>query len=353
MQSLFSDGFPEAPLPRAGNRPPRGFRGGRPRGTGRLLTMGATGRTTRSSRWSAAVRATRLYRDVETAFRRLPEGRITPAPVESEPEQLSARRHLAGGDYKVFRGSLCFKVPHLSHGGGIPPPPASTRSPRPWAAGRVPSYGASYANRRELVSYVELPELESGERGLLWISYVCEPEDAERAESALWEVLGQVAEEGIDEAVVGKGPTPGPERGNPTVGKTMSGQASRLRNGGGSFWAPQLQPALPGPAQRGPSGAVREVARRYLVRRRVTAVGLGPGSSSVPASGAFDPARTAPRPFECLRMEGGATCCCNRIRACRRCTFAPVLLGGPLFEPEGRRGLSALLGELLTRGHRG
>jgi len=280
---------------------------------------------------------------VERRFGGYPRGRITPAPVESEPEQLSARRHLAGGDYKVFRGSLCFKVPHLSHADS----PCLDALAQALGGGESSVLWRELRNRRELVSYVDCRNWSPGERGLLWISYVCEPEDAERAESALWEVLGQVAEEGIDEAVVGKARRQALSA-EINGRKTMSGQASRLGMAevvlGDLNYSRRYLARL---SEVGP-GAVREVARRYLVDAGSTAVGLGP-ESSVPAIGSFDPARTAPRPFECLRMEGGATLLLQPDSRLPKVHLRAVLLGGPLFEPEGRRGLSALLGELLTK----
>ncbi|MDP4643987.1 MAG: insulinase family protein [Opitutales bacterium] len=279
---------------------------------------------------------------VEAGFGVVPRGRLAPVQIEVEPLQLSARREDIVGDYNIFRGGLGFKVPHLSH----------LDSPRLDALAHALGGGESSVlwerlrNKAKLVHYIDCRNWNPGDQGLFWISYVCDPEMQPKVEAAIREVIDDVIEQGFSEDVVEKARRQALSA-EINGRKTMSGQASRLGIGEvvigdiayGRRYLKRLQSVV--------ASDLQSVARAYLVEETMSSVTLGPKTDS--EAEAVLAERLSLDPFELVEFEGGARLLLQRDKRLPKVHFRCVCQGGPLYEPAGQRGISALLAELLTK----
>lgn len=280
---------------------------------------------------------------IENTFGGYPRGRLAPVPVEEEPTQLAARREHAEGDFQVFRGGMAFKVPHLSH----PDSPCLDTLAHALGGGESSLLWERLRNRRQLVHYVDCRNWNPGGRGLFWIGYVCDHENADTVERAIHECLQEVEDEGFDEAVVEKARRQALSS-EISGRQTMSGQATRIGLGevvlGDVHYARRYLKRLQGVQ----SGDLRTAARRYLVEDGLSVATLGakPGAAKKDGTG---PGTRPPPPFETVVMPGGARVLLQEDRRLPKLHMRCVFRGGPVYEPPGRRGVSALLAELLTK----
>jgi zinc protease len=283
-------------------------------------------------------------REVESTFGAVSRGRFSPVQIEEEPVQLAARREDIIGDYQIFRGGIGFKVPHLSH----PDSPRLDALAHAMGGGESSILWERLRNTQKLVHYIDCRNWNPGGRGLFWISYVCAAEKKGEVEAAILAVIGGICEAGLSESVVEKARRQALS-GEIDGRKTMSGQASRLGLGEvvigdiyyGRRYLQRLQSVSPQDLQA--------VAQTYLVEEGMSAVTLGPKSElSLEAEGAIAQV-LALDPFEVHKFESGARLLLQEDKRLPKVHLRCVMQGGPLYEPESQRGISALMVELLTK----
>ncbi len=272
-----------------------------------------------------------------------PRKRLAPVLVSAEPEQLAPRHFRMTGDYKVFRGALAFKVPHLSH----PDSPRLDALAHALGGGESALLWQRLRNELKLVHYIDCRNWSPGERGLFWISYVCDADKSGEVEVALRDVLESVRVERLPDTVIGKARRQALSA-EINGRKTVGGQASRLGLAEvvlgdlnyGRRYLRRLSEA--------DSEQLREVAAAYLVEPGAAAVSLGPDREE--KRGVLSDIRAARPPgFEKQALRGGARLLLQPDRSLPKAHLRCLFLGGPAFEPEGKRGISAILAEMLTK----
>jgi len=283
-------------------------------------------------------------REVEATFGQAVRGRLAPVKIEEEPIQLATRREDIVGDYNIFRGGIGFKVPHLSH----PDSPRLDALAHALGGGESSLLWERLRNQQKLVHYIDCRNWNPGGRGLFWISYVCDPEQQSDVETAIHALIREVGETGFPESVVEKARRQALS-GEINGRKTMSGQASRLGTGEvvigdihyGRRYLKRLQSVTPQDLQA--------VASTYLVEEGMSAVTLGPKPEAAVAQSDSIAEVLALDPFELVEFKSGARLLLQEDKRLPKVHIRCVMQGGPFYEPADQRGVTELMGELLTK----
>ena len=290
-----------------------------------------------------AVRPALCSEVIGSTFGQVARGRLAPVQIEQEPVQLAARREDIVGDFNVFRGSIGYKVPHLSH----PDSPKLDALALALGGGESSLLWDRLRNKRNLVHYVDCRNWNPGGNGLFSISYVCDPGKGAEVEKAVQDVIADVIESGFDSDVVDKACRQALSA-EINGRKTMSGQATRLGVGevliGDIYYGRRYLRRL----QSIGNEDLQVVAGKYLVEESSSTVTLGPDVSPGAEAGSLQE-QLGPEPFELIEYEGGARLLLQRDSRLPKVHLRTVFLGGPLYEPEGQRGVSSLMAELLTK----
>lgn len=281
---------------------------------------------------------------VEATFGQVPRGRLAPIQVQQEPVQLASRREDITGDYNIFRGSLGFKVPHLSH----PDSPCLDALAHALGGGESSLLWQGLRNQQKLVHYIDCRNWNPGACGLFWISYVCDAAKQGEVEAAIHTVIRDVSESGLSEAVLEKARRQALSA-EINGRKTMSGQASRLGLGEvvigdihyGRRYLQHLQSLT--------ASELQAVAGVYLIPETLSSVTLGPKPAAA-MLGSSDMAEVLSLdPFELVEFKSGARLLLQQDKRLPKVHIRCVMRGGPLYEPVNQRGISELLAELLTK----
>ena len=267
---------------------------------------------------------------------------FSPVIVDSEPVQLAARREEIVGDFNLFRGSVGYKAPHLSH----------TDSPKLDALVQAMGGGESsllwerLRNQRNLVHYIDCRNWNPGSRGLFWISFICDPGKESDVETAISELIAEISEQGVDPKFIEKARQQALSS-EINGRKTMSGQASRLGAGevviGDIGYSQRYLARL-----RSVSVAdLKDVAARYLVKEQSSFVSLGPAEGDAAAEGVSKAG--ALEPFALRTYDSGARLLLQKDGSLPKVHFRCVFQGGPLYEHQGKRGVTTLMAELMTK----
>ena len=281
--------------------------------------------------------------EIEKHFGPTPRGRLSPVYMETEPIQLATRREDLIGEYNIFRGSIGFKVPHLSH----PDSPYLDSLAHALGGGESSLLWKKLRNEQNLVSYIDCRNWNPGTSGLFWISYSCEVSRKYEVEPAILALLSEVMNSELPESVLKKARRQALSS-EINGRKTMSGQASRLGHGEvvigdmnyARHYLERLQDVTPSHLQA--------VAKRYLVEEAMTVATLGPPSSTI-GSSATDLDPSILEPFEQIDYSSGARLLLQPDSSHPKVHLHCVFLGGPIYEQASQRGVSALLAELLTK----
>lgn len=280
---------------------------------------------------------------ITATFGRVPRGRLAPVHVEREPVQLAARREDIVGDYNVFRGSLGFKVPHLSN----PDSPKLDALALALGGGESSLLWDRLRNKRNLVHYVDCRNWNPGEKGLFSISYVCDPGRGREVEAAILEIINEVVRAGFESDVVEKASRQALSA-EINGRKTMSGQAARLGLGelliGDVHYGRRYLKRLQGIGNHD----LQDIAGKYLRDENCSSVTIGPAAAGE-AVGASSQDPFKPEAFDLLEFESGARLLLQEDHRLPKVHLRSVFLGGPLYEPHGQRGVSTLMAELLTK----
>ncbi|MFP4167028.1 MAG: M16 family metallopeptidase [Opitutales bacterium] len=281
---------------------------------------------------------------VSANFGAVPRGRLAPVPIEEEPVQLSARREDETGDFNLFRGSMGFKVPHLSHSDG----PALDALAHALGGGESAVLWQELRNRLQLVHHIDCRNWNPGSSGLFWISYICDPENADEVEETIERTLLAAGEEGFSEPVVEKARRHALSS-EVDGRRTMSGQAAR--QGMAEVVIGDLQYARDylRSLQNLAGEDLRSAARKYLRPERRSTVTLGPAGKGGEKGGVIEAAASGLPPFETVRLENGVRILLQPDPRLPKVQYRCVMQAGPLFEDPAERGISALTGELLVK----
>ncbi len=261
----------------------------------------------------------------------------------AEPPQLSRRHCPLRGEVQVCRGSLAYRIPSLTD----PDAPALDMLANLLGGGHSARLWKVLREERRLVHHIEASAWNPGTSGLLWVSYVADPGREEAIESAVVEVICDVAANGVAERELDKAKAHA-LAGEINARKRVRGQAARLGTAEivvGDLNYPlqyfrHLEALTP--------DAIGRVAGRYLREDQLTSVVLGPKAAD--GSGArVKPAKPAPARFESVELSNGARVLFQVDRRLPKVNLRFSALGGPVYEEADKRGVTGLLATLLTR----
>ncbi len=281
---------------------------------------------------------------VKASFGQVPRGRLAAKRIPEEPMQLSLRREAIRGNYAVSRGSFGFKSPCLSHRDS----PALDLLAYILGAGESSLLWEQLRNKKRLVNYIDCCNWNPDDAGLFEISYICDHNKQSEVEPAIFEVFNEVCDSGLTESMLQKARAQ-MLKDEINRRKTISGKASRLGFaetvigdiGYGYRYFKQLQTTR--------LQDVQAVAERYLVEERMSSAVLRPeieadGKALAPAS-----TNSKTKTHELIQFASGARLLLQKDTRLPKVHIRCVMLGGPAYEPVGRRGISELLAELLTK----
>lgn len=280
---------------------------------------------------------------INKCFGGQPRRRITEATIPVEADQLSMRTLTLEGKVQLTRGAMAFRIPSLRHADS----PALDLAATLLGRGYSSRLWKRLRDGRELVHTIDAASWNPGDSGLFWISYTCEPEDREAAESGILETLRECVHEGFTEAEIEKA------RNQAIVGelnsrKTMSGQAGRLGAAevvvGDLHYTQRYLERL----STVPSAELSRIIDTYLRPERLTCASLSPEGSTKKATAASRNANELPD-FEQRTLPSGLRLLLQPDKRLPKVHFRLGALGGPLLESKGQRGISALLATLLTK----
>lgn len=277
-------------------------------------------------------------------FGKAPRVRLAPVLVPDEPVQLSRRDQHLSEDVQVSRAGLGWQIPGLTH----PDAPALDLLAMVLGHGDSSLLWQSIREEARLVHSIDAMAWSPGTSGLLYISYLADPDRRAAAEQAILAELARIAKKGISPRLLAKAVRQAVTS-EISGRKTMSGQASRLGAGEvvvgdinytRTYFA-RLFALTPADLQR--------VMRTYLVPEKLTAVSSNPaGKAAAPALrnlGAGGPSLD----FSELTLPNGARLLLQPNQQLPNLHLRLAFAGGPMFEPANRRGATSLLATLLTK----
>jgi zinc protease len=286
----------------------------------------------------AAVRAL-----VETHFGEAPRSRLAPVLVSSEPAQLAPRALHRFEDVELSRGGLSWQIPGLTH----PDAPVLDLLAVLLGQGDSSVLWQAVREKARLVHTIDATSWNPGDTGLFYISFISEPGKREAAVRAVRRELDRVAAQGFPVTQIRKALRQ-LVVGEINTRKTMSGQASRL--GAAEVVAGDLDFSKAYFARLSlvTAADLRRVAHAYLTPERVTAVSLNPKSAQAAVSSAAKADR-ASEDFAVQALPNGARLLLRPDPRLPNLHLRLLCEGGPLHEPAGLRGATALLATMLTK----
>ncbi len=277
-------------------------------------------------------------------FGQAPRVRLAPVLVPDETAQLARRdRHLFE-DVQVSRAGLGWQIPGLTH----PDAPALDVLAMVLGHGDSSILWQAVREKARLVHTVDAMTWSPGTSGLFYISYLADPDKRLGAEQAILSELVRIAARGISARALAKAVRQAVTS-EVNMRKTMSGQASRLGAGEvvvgdinySRAYFERLFALTP--------AALRRVMHTYLVPEHLTVVSSNPAASAIPAARRREGDGRPSLDFEEIRLPGGARLLLQPNHQLPNLHLRLAFAGGPLFEPAGRRGLTALLATMLAK----
>jgi zinc protease len=265
-----------------------------------------------------------------------------PVSTPVEPQQLAPRTCRERGDVQVVRGMVGWKIPGFSS----PEAPALKVLAHLLGNGQSSWLWQALREHRGLVHQIEAGCWNPGELGLLYVSYLCDPDKSEATEAALNEELQQfLATEPADDQlakVIRQA-----EVAIIDSQKTVSGLASRLGSaevvaGELGFMQAQLERLRQVRAHD-----LLNAGRRYLVSSGQTTATLMP-QQDTPKAMSLPLSRSLPD-AELNRLPNGARLITQRGGTVPKTHLKLVFTGGSVHEAAGQRGLTGILSTMLRR----
>ncbi|KAF0094759.1 MAG: zinc protease [Puniceicoccaceae bacterium 5H] len=291
---------------------------------------------------SGAVSEALLQHELRQTWALEQRKKLPPIPVPQEPIQLAPRQEELQGDVNICRGGISFRVPSMRSTDA----PALDVLAALLGQGRSSRLWRTLRDEQKLVHYIDATVWNPGEAGLFWISYYCEPSRHNEVQDAILAVLGQIAYEPFTVDDVAKARR-GALVNEINARKTMTGQAGRL--GGAEVvvgdldypktYFARLDQVRPEDLQR--------VAEKYLQEQARSSVSLVPERESTQATAEHQKVQ-APE-FKEKKLSNGARILYQVDRKLPKVHLRYSALGGPHFENDDVRGITALLANLLTK----
>jgi zinc protease len=281
---------------------------------------------------------------VDEHFGKTPRRRLAPVLVPDEAPQLARRDHHLFEDVKVSRCGLGWQIPGLTH----PDTPALDLLAMVLGHGDSSLLWQSVREKSRLVHTIDAMTWSPGTSGLFYVSYLSDPDKRTAAEAAVLRELAIVARKGIPAKALAKAVRQAVTS-EVNSRKTMSGQASRLGAGevvvGDINYTRRYFERLFAltPAD------LRRVQARYLVPERLTVVSSNPEASAASTAKQHPAKGGSSLDFSEITLPNGARLLLQPNRHLPNLHLRMAFPGGPLFEPAGRRGVNALMANLLTK----
>ena len=280
---------------------------------------------------------------VEQHFGAAARRRLAPVLVPDEPLQLAPRTEHRYATVELSRGVLSWPIPGLTH----------EDAPVLDLLATVLGHGDSsllWQEIREqagLVHTIDASSWNPGTSGLFCIAFTADADKRAAASAAVERLLARHATRGFTPAQLKKAVR------QLVVAeinsrKTMSGQAARLGaaevvvgdlDHSRAYFA-RLSAATP--------ADLRRVLRQYLVPERLTLVSENP-ESSAPAAAGPELTTGAVPDFSEIKLPNGARLLLQPDRRLPNLHLRLAWQGGALYEPAGKRGITALLATMLTK----
>jgi zinc protease len=281
--------------------------------------------------------------EVERRFGPAPRTGLAPVFIPPEPAQLAPRAVRLFEDVAVTRAGLAWPIPGLTH----PDAPVLDLLASLLGHGDSSVLWQAVRERARLVHGIDAHSWNPGGQGLFYISFTCEPGKRAAATAAIHRELARLAAGGFTAAQIRKAVRQAAVDEINTC-KTMGGLAARLGAAEvvagdlefGETWFRRLAQVT--------SAGLRAVLRAHLVPARLTEISLEPAMARpvpppAPAAGSAAP------DFTLEILANGARLLLQPDDRLPNLHLRLLCGGGPMHEPAGRRGVSALLATLLTR----
>lgn len=281
---------------------------------------------------------------VEKHFGAAPRRRLAPVFQPAEPAQLAPRVSRETAEVELSRGALAWPSVALTH----PDAPLLDLLAVLIGYGDSSPLWQQLREKQRLVHSIDAHHWSPGEAGLFAIFFSCDPDKREAAERAIRRELARLAAAGFTSAALKRAVR------QLVVGeiggrKTVSRRASRLGSaevvaGDLDFsrtWFARVSSATP--------ADLRRVLEKHLAPSRENTASLDPVGR--PLAGAPSrPAAAKPSADWKLRtLPNGLRLLLRRDERQPNLHLHLVCEGGPLHEPAGKRGASALLATMLTK----
>jgi zinc protease len=280
---------------------------------------------------------------VEQHFGAAPRARLAPVLLPDEPAQLAPRAQHRYEDVELTRAGLAWQAPGLTHADT----PALDLLGTLLGNGDSSILWQALREKKRLVHSIDASCWNPGSAGLFYISFTCEPARREAATAEIHRELARVAARGFTSAQLRKALRQ-VVVGEINTRKTMSGQASRLGVGEVVVGDLDFSKTYFEKLSRVTNAELRRVLKNYLVPARLTAVSLNPKLAPASKKIAVKAADTA-QSFAIQTLPNGARLLSKPDSRLPNLHIRLLLEGGPLHEPAGKRGATALMATLLTK----
>lgn len=291
---------------------------------------------------AGAVDATSCLAALEKCCGALPMACLAPVPLEQEPPQLAQRFTRQHADYQVMRGGMAYKVPHLSH------PDAASLDALAFALGGGESslLWQRLRNEKNCVHAIDCRNWNSGDPGLMWLSYICDPDQLETVEGAIDGCIAEVVKQGLPAEVLEKARRQAMSSEINSY-KTVSGQAARL--GLGEAILGHLEMGRVYLERLAAVGVedLQRVCQQYLIPESRSQACLGPIPN--PTDSDIAAVSISSADFECHTFSNGARLIHQYDPRLPKVHLRCVIKGGSCCEMPQQRGISELLAELMTK----
>ena len=277
-------------------------------------------------------------------FGKVPRLRLAPVLVPEEPGQLARRDQHLFEDVQVSRAGLGWRIPGLTH----PDAPALDLLAMVLGHGDSSILWQSIREKARLVHSIDAMSWSPGTGGLFYISYLADPDKRVAAEQSILRELSHLAGKGISAKALAKAVRQAVVS-EVNGRKTMSGQASRLGAGEvvvgdinyNRTYFERLFALTP--------ASLRRVMQTYLVPEHLTVVSSNPATAAEPVAQSRAGAGESSLDFSELTLPNGARLLLQPNRQLPNVHLRLAFAGGPMFEPAGRRGLTAMMSTLLAK----
>ncbi|MDR0535328.1 MAG: insulinase family protein [Puniceicoccales bacterium] len=280
----------------------------------------------------------------EKYFGSAPAGAIGAPNVPTEPDQLAARSASLDSNVKVLRGCMAWRIPGMRH----PDSPALDVFSMLLGLGESSRLHRRLHDELALVHGIGAHNWLPGVTGMLWCSYTADPGRRAEIESAVLEVVETLLRDGLYKAEFDKA------RRACLMAflenrKTISRIASQLGLqaivigdlGYPRRYLERIHNLTP--------NDVLEAARRHILRDKLTCVAMEPQPAPATGGAPGTASASAFNPFSEVRFENGLRILLQPAKCFPKVNFRIMFPGGGTREPDGKRGLCALLGTMLTR----